>query len=177
MGTLADWYKLKMKIVYLDRFGCTKWLNVLLPVINKFIEAIEQDVVDKDFWNAAYQLNPTQSQTTSNSIFGWVCNFFPYVGKERREQFAQYGGTKTLFSSRGKDYKTFQVLENDFTRGIQLCPLQVNNKTYEIASGFVGVEFKCEPSQKYPGDVDQWVKPALGWFLYQEDPSKKKESR
>lgn len=123
LGTLADWYRLKMKITYLDRFGCNRWLNALLPVINKFIEAIEEDVVDQEFWSKAYELNPTSSQTAANKVFGWICNFFPYVGQERRGQFNTLSGLKTLFAERGKDWKTFQIDETDFTRGIQLSPL------------------------------------------------------
>ena len=40
LGTLSDWKNLKKKITYLDRFGMNKWLDVLLPIINKFINAI-----------------------------------------------------------------------------------------------------------------------------------------
>ena len=58
LGTLKDWHILKRKIIYLDRYGCHKWLDVLLPVINKFIEAIETDTVDKAFWDAIYSVVP-----------------------------------------------------------------------------------------------------------------------
>lgn len=177
MGTLADWYRLKMKITYLDRFGCNKWLNALLPVVNKFIQAIEEGIVDKEFWGLAYQLNTTQSQTAANKVFGWVCNFFPYIGVERRDQFANLGGLKTIFAERGTEVKTFQIDETDFTRGIQICPLTVNSKAYQLASGFVGVEFRNEDDPKYPGDTVQYVKPAIGWFLYQEDPTKKGQGK
>ena len=47
LGTLSDWKNLKKKILYLDRFGCHKWLDVILPIINKFIEAIQKGVVDE----------------------------------------------------------------------------------------------------------------------------------
>jgi len=83
LGTLHDWRNLKKKITYLDRFGCHKWLDALLPVINKFIEAIQFGTVDKEFWDKCYQLNPTKSATAKNKVWGWICNFFPFVGAER----------------------------------------------------------------------------------------------
>jgi len=58
LGTLRDWKILRAKITYFDRYGAHKWLDVLLPVINKFIAAIEEDEIDKTFWNAAYSILP-----------------------------------------------------------------------------------------------------------------------
>ena len=104
LGTLADWYKLKAKILYLDRYGCHKWLNVLLPVIQKFIDAIEKDEVDLEFWDKCYQFNPTKSETAKNKVWGWISNFFPYIGAERREQFASGGTMKKMFSERGNKW-------------------------------------------------------------------------
>ena len=65
--------------------------------------------------------------------------------------------------------------EGDFTRGIQTQILKINKKEYTLASGFVGVEFKNEPDPRFEGDVIQFVKPAVGWFLYEEDPEKAKQ--
>ena len=79
-GTLRDWRNLRKRILYLDRYGCHKWLDALMPVINKFINAIQCDEVDKDFWNAAYDTIPCKTATSTNKVHGWICNFFPYVG-------------------------------------------------------------------------------------------------
>jgi hypothetical protein len=90
LGTLADWKNLKKKITYLDRFGMHKWLDVLLPIINKFIEAVQKGTVDKEFWAKAYTVVPStvaskSGAASSNQVNGWICNFFPYVGEEMRE--------------------------------------------------------------------------------------------
>lgn len=82
LGTLRDWKILRKKIVYLDRFGCHKWLDVLLPVINKFIAAIEDDEVDEEFWSAMYTVVPRTTVTSSNKVHGWICSFFPYTAKQ-----------------------------------------------------------------------------------------------
>jgi len=93
--------------VYLDRYGCHKWLNALLPVINKFIEAVQFGTADKAFWGKCYEINPTKSITASDKVWGWICNFFPYIGGERREQFASMPGIKKIFMERGLNWKTF----------------------------------------------------------------------
>ena len=85
LGTLSDWKNLKKKILYLDRFGMHKWLDVLLPIINKFIEAIQKGVVDEEFWAKAYTVLPTSSANSGNKVNGWICNFFPYIGEDMRE--------------------------------------------------------------------------------------------
>ena len=85
LGTLRDWVNLKRKITYLDRYGCHKWLDILLPVINKFIEAIETDIVDKTFWDSIYSVVPAPHQGQKHKVHGWVCNFFPYAGIELKE--------------------------------------------------------------------------------------------
>ena len=79
----------------------------MLPIINKFIEAIETDVVDKEFWKHCYQTVPVASATAKNKVWGWICNFFPFVGEERREQFSHLKQASKLFRERGKEYKTF----------------------------------------------------------------------
>lgn len=80
LGTLRDWIILRKKILYLDLFGCHKWLDVLLPVINKFIAAIEIGEVDEDFWKGMYNIVSKTNTTSENKVNGWICNFFPYTG-------------------------------------------------------------------------------------------------
>jgi len=41
----------------------------------------------------------------------------------------------------------------------------------------MGVEFNNEPCPKYAGDVVQWVRPAVGWALYEDDPNKPAEMK
>ena len=60
--------------------------------------------------------------------------------------------------------------EQDFHRGITGSDCKVNDKNYSFASGFMGVEFLEQPDPRYEGDVMQYVKPAVGWALYEEKP-------
>lgn len=174
MGTLKDWVNLKRKITYLDRYGCHKWLDVLLPVINKFIEAIQTDVVDKTFWDAIYSVVPAPHQGQKHKVHGWICNFFPYAGIELKEQYAIQGTMKKLFRERGTNYHTFMMDEDDFPQGHNVVPIVINKKTYSLVSGILGVEFRNEViDPKFPDELWQFVKPAIGWVLYQADPSLK----
>lgn len=141
LGTLSDWKRLRTKITYFDRYGCHKWLDVLLPVINKFIAAIEVDEVDKEFWNGIYDTLP-QNQTATNKVHGWICNFFPYTADPVKQQFTGGGGIKQMFRERGKDYKRFMMDENDFFRGVTASAISINKKDYTLAAGFMGVEFE-----------------------------------
>lgn len=86
-------------------------------------------------------------------------------------------GIKKIFMERGLNWKTFQMDQDDFTRGIQMTKIQINKKEYSLASGFMGVEFNNEPCPKYAGDVVQWVRPAVGWALYEDDPNKPAEMK
>jgi len=43
--------------------------------------------VDEEFWAKAYTVLPTSSANSGNKVNGWICNFFPYIGEEMREQF------------------------------------------------------------------------------------------
>lgn len=178
LGTLRDWRNLRRRILYLDRYGCHKWLDALLPVINKFINAIQCDEIDRNFWNHAYTSVPCKTATSTNKVHGWICNFFPYVGQpgELREQFAHLSTAREMFRERSMNFKTFQIDDTDFTRGVQLNKISINDKELTLASGFVGVEIENEVMDpKYPDEFLQYVKPAVGWFLYQEDPTKKKD--
>lgn len=154
LGTLRDWKILKKKIVYLDRFGCHKWLDVLLPVINKFIAAIEEDEVDPDFWKAMYTVVPKTTATSSNKVHGWIGNFFPYTAREWKPQFAAQSSMKQMFKERGAKVVPHMLDEEDFYRGVSASPFTINKKEYLYVSGFLGVEFETViPDPKYPDEV------------------------
>lgn len=66
--------------------------------------------------------------------------------------------------------------EDDFYRGVTAQVLKINKKEYTLACGFVGVEFENEVMDpKYPEEFLQYVKPAVGWVIYEEDPDRKEK--
>lgn len=172
MGTLRDWLILKRKIVYLDRFGCHHWLDNVLPIINKFIAAIFCGEVDKDFWANMYQLQSTSSSTLMQRVWGWICCFFPYTATEPKQQFKKEMAMKKMFRERGMTVHPHMMDEQDFHRGFTASPIKINDKEYFLGTGFCGVEFFNEDDPKYPGDILQYVKPAIGWAIYEEKDEK-----
>lgn len=58
--------------------------------------------------------------------------------------------------------------EGDLHRGFTACDIVINGKPYVLGTGFVGVEISNEDDPKYPGDIVQYVKPAVGWVIYEE---------
>ena len=81
---------------------------------------------------------------------------------------------KKLFRERGKQYKTFMMDEDEFAPGENIVPIVINKKTYSLVSGILGVEFRHEViDPKFPDEFWQFVKPAIGWAIYQEDASLK----
>jgi len=178
LGTLRDWKILKKKITYLDRFGCHKWLDVLLPVINKFIAAIAEGEVDKDFWKGMYGVVPRTNQTSANKVNGWICNFFPYSAQECKPNFESQARMKQMFREREEKVVTHMMDEDEFYRGVSASTLAINKKEYAYVCGFLGVEFETVvPDANYPDEVLQAVKPAVGWTVYEEDASLKGTSR
>mmetsp|Transcript_13943 Transcript_13943/g.21739 ORF Transcript_13943/g.21739 Transcript_13943/m.21739 type:complete len:220 (-) Transcript_13943:25-684(-) len=176
LGTLKDWLVLRKKITYLDRFGCHKWLDSLLPVINKFIAAVRDGEVDKTFWEDMYSVVPQKHSTSKPKVHGWICNFFPYTAIDEKEMFSHQSTMKKMFRERGTKYAKYMVDEDDFYRGVTATPLSINKKEFTLATGFIGVEFYNElMDPKYPDEFLQYVKPAVGWAVYEEDPSLKKE--
>ena len=77
---------------------------------------------------------------------------------------------KTMFRERGMKYYPHMMDEHDFHRGYTATQTNINDKEYWFASGFVGVEFLEQPDPRYQGDTMQYVKPAVGWALYEEKP-------
>lgn len=43
-------------MLYLDRFGLYKWNDYSIPIINKFMAAIEHGEVDEEFWDSMYTI-------------------------------------------------------------------------------------------------------------------------
>jgi hypothetical protein len=81
---------------------------------------------------------------------------------------------KRLFRERGNNYVTFMLNDTDFSRGFQFSNIQICKKDYLLLSGLIGVQFETEvPDKNHPDEILQSVRPAVGWFLYEDDPTRK----
>ena len=51
--------------------------------------------------------------------------------------------------------------------------ITICKKDYLLLSGLIGVEMETViPDPNHPDEILQSVRPGLGWFLYEEDPTK-----
>ena len=75
---------------------------------------------------------------------------------------------KAMFRERGMRVSPHLMDEVDFHRGLTACDIVINDKSYILGTGFVGVEMTDEDDPKYPGDINQYVKPTVGWVIYEE---------
>lgn len=85
LGTLDDWNTVRKRLNALCNYGCSGWVNHLMPIIDKFI-ACYQGEVDVDFWDMCFKMMPSYHSggvydggyAESDRMSGWILNFFPY---------------------------------------------------------------------------------------------------
>jgi len=56
MGSKEDWVNLRKKVEELSKFDLEFWIPKLLPVLDKFIDAVSGKI-DAKFWNCCYKTN------------------------------------------------------------------------------------------------------------------------
>jgi len=80
LGTQQDWKKLcTMAEKLLIRVGMNDWWwPQLAPVLNQFL-ALASGQKDADFWSKIYFEHGATESGESNSVTGWILNFFPYA--------------------------------------------------------------------------------------------------
>lgn len=93
-GTLEDWKQLRELADHLldfDRKALSKWHKLLTPVLDEFVEAYENGVVNRKFWNSICGYNPgvepgcdpeddspEAKPSSPPSLTGWVNVFMPF---------------------------------------------------------------------------------------------------
>lgn len=82
-GKIEDWKKLREDVAQLQKYGLEWWINKLLPIIDKFVAAVEDGECDPDFWNSVGKIVAPQMSGMCPAINGWIANFFPYINSKR----------------------------------------------------------------------------------------------
>lgn len=78
-GTLEDWKQIKEKVIKLGQYDLEWWTEILVPILDKFIESYEGKV-NKVFWNCIYKVVPPgEGSGAVTTVTGWILNFFPYI--------------------------------------------------------------------------------------------------
>ncbi len=74
-GTPEDWKKIYDNTQKLSKYGLTKWINKLNPLLKELINTSEGKM-NTNFWNSIYKIKTSYNQGLIN---GWIVNFFPYL--------------------------------------------------------------------------------------------------
>lgn len=78
LGTIHDWKLLLDKITYLYTFNNTdmkNWADILIPIIENFIDVYRNTIINTDFWSNAVRYIPSRA---GDEISGWFISFIPF---------------------------------------------------------------------------------------------------
>ena len=79
-GSAKDYYQIKSKAIKLSKYKFDWYINGILPIIEKMIEA-KEGKVDIDFFKRMISYFPGICGAPG-SINGWILNFFAYINAE-----------------------------------------------------------------------------------------------
>ena len=152
-GTLEDWVRVRDKALGLAKFQCVNWINVLVPVLNQFIEAY-QGHVDTVFWRAMYKRH---GGSGGPWISGWIHAFFPYlVGDDTKLGDRPNPYMAKCLDNLGEKYSHGGATTDEFPLGICKVPFKwfYYEQTIEMLfyGGFVGTYLE-----------DTRLRPVIGW--------------
>lgn len=83
LGTIDDWKSIKNRVQAMSEFNLSWWTNVIEPVIDEFISAINGSP-NVSFWKDIFK----ERDSSGGPYFsGWITNFFPYLMNFSTEKF------------------------------------------------------------------------------------------
>lgn len=153
LGTTDDWLKVIEKTKKLSKYNLEWWTNRLVPILEQFVRASQNDI-DKKFWKNIYKYH--SGTGCKRTLFpkpayadGWFVNFFPY----------DKDGNKI-----SETIKDESVLPNEMvTVEIKLKAMYedtIVEKNLLLSAGFIGA---VQDSFNYA------LTPQIGWFLEDSD--------
>lgn len=143
-GTVEDWKDIKTRTEQLQQYQLEWWTNELLPVLDQFIQAVE-DKNDSKFWASIYDKKFVSIGCASEPyITGWILKFFPYIEKDGNYSRNPWIGKKEKdFMEDGK-YKGPFLVESDFPSGLSKADVLLNNNgafsKLKFYAGFTGIK-------------------------------------
>ena len=117
-GTEQDWMSLreraaKLGLLMMPSFA-TKWMEVLLPVLDQFVSAY-QGSVDHEFWQSMVKrVQHGRGSGSYETVSGWINVFYPYLTDGSNPFLMPW---KTLIQSDGPQ-------PDDFPRIISSAPVE-----------------------------------------------------
>ena len=146
-GSAKDYYQIKSKAKKLSKYKFDWYINRILPIIEKMIEA-KEGKIDIDFFKRMISYRQPEGCGDSGSIDGWILNFFAYINAygNKVERFEI-----TRISSDGLEKLAAQQLIVPFT--IKDINLKKEYKMkYKV--GFIGCD-QNEENEVFP--IQGWI--------------------
>ena len=138
-GTLLDYKKIVDKLTYLRRYPFfEQYVDHMIPIINKFVDAISGNV-DLDFFDRV--MNQTEGTNGSGGDTTYYTGWFTHL-------FGLYGGGNT-YSDLTTELVDVEIKVEDHMKGI--------NYTARMVGGFVGYN-----------DMDNVVRPCRSLEIYKD---------
>jgi len=151
LGETSDWEDIARRVSVLAEFDLSWWTDVLLPIVDKFVDA-SKGKVDTGFWENIYKRN---GGSGGPYITGWITQFFPYAhhwSKKivRNNKIGQVQTGRGCFDG---------MTSNEFSSGLSVVPFvweyYADELPMEFVGGFLGVKQEADLS----------LRPALGWVV------------
>ncbi|MDF1661082.1 MAG: DUF4419 domain-containing protein [Planctomycetota bacterium] len=176
-GTVEDWKSIRDRVSFFSQLGLERWTQNLIPVLDKFIDAI-QGSVDKPFWRSYYKY---LSQSGGDVITGWISNLFPYIKDGSQDLVPNsyfVDATKPFKDHSPKSNISFGVPGPDhrsFPSAMSQVPFHWNYQGQSVEMNFSGGLIGIRQDQETLA-----LKPEIGWAVYEPEkiipPEKPPES-
>ena len=160
-GTVEDWQSITSRAERLSEFGLDWWIDPLVPILNRFIEAAAGNV-DQGFWDSIYKFHGSDG-SGSPTVSGWVATLFPYL-QGWEENYIRNRWVKTTSSREGPS-------PEDFPKTASKAPFKWEIRTprvqavydMEFIGGLIGVAQQADTLR---------LRPEIGWAVREVGESK-----
>lgn len=152
LGDLSDWNKIKYRLNYFKQFGLEWWINLILPILNEIIAAIEGTRVNAKFWRSFYK---HRYGDNTSLVHGWINVFFPYLIQNNKnlKNGLLFGWQITMELENtgnpiGYFHPGYTILDISWNYKGEIVPM-------EFISGFMAMS----------RDTDKTIRPEVGWLI------------
>jgi hypothetical protein len=163
-GTLKDWESLraraaKMGLLMVPSFG-TKWMEVLLPVLDEFVAAYRGNV-NHAFWQSMVKrIEHGFGSGSYSTISGWINVFYPYLEADVNPFLEPW---EQLIQSDGPE-------PGDFPRVISSAPVE-----WDYNGDLIKLHFHAGMMGTIQDPKTLALRSRVGWAVTHDPPQSPKE--
>ena len=160
-GTPEDWQKVLEKTKQLEKYGMSKWIKSLKPILTEFVNA-SQGTPNQAFWQGMVKKEDPDKLVgdkvcdlrTPTILDGWMLKLFP---DENGKTLDQVLHTHEMPSERVYVDFRYQIIDIDNGNVLVDTPM-------ELVAGYIGTEVNSETHA---------LTPKMGWMVRQTESDEK----